>query len=368
MKPHYFALVEQKISRLKQLSKTKTYIELNGATYSAGRQGFVSSVGVIKPTLDGFVRRAPVKAAAQAPKNAAVTTKTSGPHKVQPAHRKAQRSHTLMRQVVNKPVKKQLLHAKATPINPAGSNGSNTEHVTLGLRPERLERAANVSKSGFVKKFNAGGVYVRNAVLSVVEPPNASLPAAHHSHEPSVTERALENARSHEQPKPKKARWHHSVARRLHVKPGVLSIGAAVIAVLVLGGFVFYQNIANISVRMAATRAGLHASLPNYHPTGFSLKGPIHYANGELTVNFQSNSDNRAFQVKQQASSWNSETLLQAYVAKQQQPYQTYEDSGRTVYINNDGANLVSNNKWIQVKSDGSLSTQQLLNIVKSIN
>ncbi len=154
----------------------------------------------------------------------------------------------------------------------------------------------------------------------------------------------------------------------MHLSQRVFNVSAGVLAALILGGFILYQNLPNLNVRLAAARAGFHASLPGYHPAGFSLKGPIHYAPGELSFNFQSNSDDRNFQVKQQASNWNDATLLQTYVSKQPEPYQTYEGNGRTVYISSRGANLVTGNKWIQVQSDGSLSTEQLLNIVKSIN
>ncbi len=363
------------------MSKTKTYIELNGATYDATTGSMLKqtpkSAGPDIPSnaskgqaIDGVVRRSPVELVIKPePKPVAkIAHQRSANHKPKAAHRKAQRSGTLMRQVVRKPAFTDLLHAKAAPLAAAGDiTLANSGSMWPALKPQRLNRAQNVAKSTLVSRFGSSRLFAKTAVVPVAEPPKAARHLAKES-KPNPFHKALEAATSHDQPKLKKARWHHGVARKLHIKPKSLNIGAAVLAVVLISGFILSQNRSNLSVRLAAARAGFHASMPSYHPSGFALKGPIHYTHGELTLNFQSNSDARNFQVKQQSSSWNSETLLEAYVTKQNQPYQTYEDNGRTVYIDNTSANLVTGNKWVQVTSDGSLSTEQLLNIAKSIN
>jgi hypothetical protein len=323
-------------------------------------------------TLDGVVRQGPGSALKASQLPTAPKPKRTVSHAKAPAtRRKAQRSKTLMRQAVPKPKLGSLFHAKAAPLTAPGDvtivDGSS---FWSSLNPQRATRAKSVHKSKLVSKFGSGKLFVKTAVLAVTEPPAATAHSSRHSEAAANNpiQKALDKATAHEQPKLKKPRLHHRVARKLRIKPKTLNIGASVVAALLLGGFMLYQNLPNLNVRLAAARAGFHASLPSYHPAGFALHGPINYAPGELTLNFRSNSDTRNFQVKQQTSNWNSETLLQAYVTKTKQPYQTYQDEGRTVYISDNAANLVTGNKWIQVKTDGSLSTEQMLKIVKSIN
>lgn len=360
--------------------KNKTYIELNGKTYDALTGKLMQPTAKTNhstprkttprvQTMDGVVRRA----GSTASKTSPASHHRSATSMVAPMRRKAQRSRTLMRQAVHKPKPAPgLLHAKTMPVDAGGSLSLNADlSLWSALNPQRLTHAKAVHQSKLISKFGSGKLFVRTAALPVAEPPkqtSASKVTKDHHQPASPIQKALANAKSHEQPKIKRARLHHRVARKLHLKPKTLNIGSAVVAALLLGGFMLYQNMPNLMVRVAAARAGFHASLPSYHPDGFALQGPVHYAPGELTINFRSNSDARNFQVKQQTSNWNSETLLEAYVSKNKEPYQTYQDNGRTVYINNDGANMVTGNKWIQVQSDGSLNTDQLLNIVKSIN
>lgn len=355
------------------MNKTKTYIELNGATYDASTGhlvGHVAAPATNGQAMDGVVRRPTAAKSAAVPEAVNRPKQAAGSHKTaKPAKRRAQRSQTLMRQAVHKPTLGDLFHAKTAPLS-AGSNAIvHTARRSATVNPQRASRAQAVAKSGLVSKFGTGKLLMRMAHLPVAEPPSKST--AKHVHQAAtqaVFSKELDQARSHEQPKLKKQRVHQRLAHKLHISPRSLNIGAGIMAAVLIGSFFLYQNIPNLSIRLAAARAGFHASLPSYQPSGFAIKGPIEYATGELTVNFQSNSDSRNFQVKQQVSNWNSETLLQAYVSKQKQPYQTYEEDGRVVYIDNTSANLVTGNKWVQVKSDGSLSTEQLLNIVKSIN
>lgn len=368
---------------------SKNYLEINGKKYDASTGDIVGnstteplSVNHIAPkiqpphgqVMDGIVRRL----AAQSVPAAARKIKKTRPlsRAAQTAHKKTQHASTLMRPALRKPSLASLLHAKAAPVATSAVNIGSINEIPAwpGISKERVSRAHKVRKSKLISRFGPVGLLSRTAVLPVKAPPQQKADAkkerlpAKQAGQANPFMKALDTASSHKEPKLKQQRLHHRAARKLHISPKTLNIGAGALAALLIGVFVFLQNLPNLQVRLAAARAGFRASLPTYHPSGFSLKGPIEYAPGELTVSFKSNSDNRAFQVKQQTSNWNSETLLATYVSKGNQPYQTYQDNGRTVYIDKSGANLVTGNKWIQVKSDGSLSTGQLLSIVKSIN
>ena len=124
----------------------------------------------------------------------------------------------------------------------------------------------------------------------------------------------------------------------------------------------------NLSVRVAAARAGFDANMPGYKPSGYSFSGPINYSPGQVTITFKSNTDNKAYSVTQRASNWNSDALLSNYVVAENKQYQTYLDRGRTLYIY-DGSNAtwVDNGVWYQVEGDAEITTDQLVRIAASI-
>jgi hypothetical protein len=246
-----------------------------------------------------------------------------------------------------------------------------------------------VQQSTFISRFGGGKSPVSKTTAHIpVHPvpattyaePKAPKPIhepkqAHHTaaaHTKSVTSpihHALQHATSHEQTyKAKKVRKHHKIANRLGIHRRVVSGAAMAFAVLTLGGFIAYQNMANITMRVASARAGINANMPDYQPSGFALSGPVNYSPGKVVLSFKSNTDQRSFELKQQASNWNSETLLQNIVANNTKSYQTYEDKGKTIYIY-DGSNATWVDGGILYKIEGSssLSNDQLIRMAASL-
>lgn len=147
-----------------------------------------------------------------------------------------------------------------------------------------------------------------------------------------------------------------------------MNAAAGALAIVLLAGFFAYQNIPNISMRVAASRAGFSAKMPGYQPSGFALQGPINYKPGQISLSFKSNSDDRAFNVSQQVSGWNSEALADNYLAANNKEYQTYQDKGRTIYLyDNSRATWVSGGIWYEVDGNGILSSEQLIRVANSL-
>jgi hypothetical protein len=169
----------------------------------------------------------------------------------------------------------------------------------------------------------------------------------------------LENATSHEQP-----------AVKAPTKTGkkAAKLAAAGLIVVAMAGMVVYHNIPGVSVKLASTRAGFAAAMPGYTPSGFSLSDSIKSAPGQVVLNYISNSDSRNYQLTQQPSDWNSQSLLDNFVKPTNQPYQTQFSAGKTVYTYGKAqATWVSNGVWYQIKGDSSLSSTQLLHIIDSL-
>lgn len=315
--------------------------------------------------MDGVVKhpakakRHHLKAKPQAAKPAAHRTS----HTPVPAHRhKPQPSATLMRQAVSKPAH------KSHHTSPTVHHDERTA--------QRLARAQAIKKSHHIQRFPAHhpahrSVTKKHASLPVEHAPaEAAAPKTHHAapvHPPaplseseSLVSNALKNARAHEsnQPFTKKPR-----KRRPHA-----NLAMAAIAILILAGFFVYQNIPNLSMRLAATRAGFSAQLPGYKPSGFTQDKVVSYSPGKVTVSWHSNSDSRAYQLTQQVSNWNSQALADNYLAKNNKQYQTFEANGKTIYIYDNGsATWVNGGVWYQITGQASLNTDQVIRIANSI-
>lgn len=309
------------------------------------------------------------KATTEAKKPTAHKARAHHPAAHKTAH-KVQKARTLMRHAVKKPV----ITAKESAIEEKPTSHSETVSLFLPqLSENRLKRAQEVHKSKLISRFGNFGsepTFVKkSAHLPVKAHPSEAVSHYDASQVYPEPERedlftsSLHKAVSHKQPAshPKHHRAHHKKGSRT-------TLAASVVAIALLGGFFAYQNKPNMEFRVAAARSGVHATLPGYHPSGFAMRGPVEYAPGQLTIHYGSNSDSRNFSITQKVSNWNSSALLDNYVAKATTDYQTIEDHGRTIYLDNNGnATWVDGGVWYQIEGSSSLTNTQLLKIASSI-
>lgn len=351
---------------------SKKVIELNGKRYDAltgrimpahetvteGNKTFVKPVSAhgSGAALDGFV------------KHASAARHESAPDRV---HHKTEHSRTLMRHAVKKPAAPKAAEAKRSGIRHHQPSGPEVD-------PHRLARAKKVSRNHLVSRF--GGPKPLKAIPSILpvrpEPSPVEPPILGEHHRTKLDakvgslafQKAIDKANVHNQAPVKAPSRRHRLARRLHVSPKVVGISAASLSALLLIGFVAYQNTPNLSMRVATARAGIQGSLPGYQPAGFGLNGPIQYQPGQITISYKSHSDDRKFQISQRTSQWNSDALLENFVATDRRAYQTFQDRGKTIYIyDNDSATWVDGGIWYQVEGNSSLNSDQLLRIAASM-
>lgn len=289
-----------------------------------------------------------------------------------PAHlsRPVQKSKTLMRTTVKKPINHKV-HAVATVVrhsSPAVTSTASESRRSHGLGGI----IKNVPKSPLIKKFGpasyADSIFGKNAEQKQTRERPAARELAETAEAVDPLHQAVANATSHKQPKIKKPKLHHRIAGKLNIRPRVLSGGAMVLAVMLLAGFFGYQNVPNLQMRLAAQRAGVNGSLPQYQPPGFRLDN-ISHKPGEINITYQSNSDNRKFAVTQAASAWNSETLRDKLKSSSDtaNPVEI-PDKGKTLFIYNDSnITWVDGGIWYRVKGDSKLNSDQLLRLANSL-
>jgi hypothetical protein len=107
--------------------------------------------------------------------------------------------------------------------------------------------------------------------------------------------------------------------------------------------------------------------LPSYNPGGFRLAGPISYSQGQITIGYKSNTDNREYQITQKKSNWDSESLLSNVVTKNA-GYQIARDHGLTIYLYGDGsATWVNSGVWYTIEGQSQLSSTQIQKIAASM-
>lgn len=382
------------------MGKQKNTITLNGKIYDAksgglldNRPGSNASHKKQPKTIDGVYQNSTAKVSSSKQKiTVSMGAINSAPNKHrQPAargthhnHRKQEHAKTLMRAAVKKPValrpgKISAVVADAKALHSAAFTLSIKKHVS----EDRVKRAGAVPKSRFVKRFvsveETPITVSKTDHIPVKKPPQEpisyhhetiiknSLPGPTKPAEKLFAE-ALSKAVSHEQSKPQKARKHR-VAKRLGLKPRVANTLAVLATVFALGGFVAYQNTANIAMRVASAKAGIEGSLPGYRPAGFALDRDIQTSPGKIVINFSSNSDNRAFTITESTSNWNSDTLLDSFVLASGQPYEKLETGDwQTVFKYGDAnATWVDGGIWYRIDGNSALTSSQLAQIIRSL-
>jgi hypothetical protein len=390
----------------KTVAKIKNTIELNGKRYDA-LTGNLLSLDAVTPKSNVSVSvkhhvKKPGAPAHHAKTSTTATAKKSAGQVMDirraPAghikHHRPEPSKTLMRKVVKKPEASVKRHVKTQPRTDVLAK--TPAHVLVPksslnhIDETRLKRAEHVAKNKLVSRFGQvtspvshQAVHVAHQARHDVEAVIASVSGEIENIRPvyaatadaiarpsmDIFEQALARANSHKESyvDPKKAKKHakhtaHHPAKRL-ARSGALALSALLIA-----GFIAYQNTANLTMRVAAHKAGFQANMPAFKPSGFAV-GKFTYGNGFVAVNFHSNSDSRAFSLTQQVSKWDSEALLKEFVSSAPgKSYQTLQASGRTIYTyGNNNATWVDHGVWFNVESDGSLSTSQLVDLAASM-
>lgn len=347
-------------------------IEINGKKYDAATGQLISAPRSAKPamtktskpsvgvgSIDGF-GPAPKKATVHhAPRHAASHAKKSTP----------QKSQTLMRSAVKKPVTP--VKKAHEPIEHKSQLGSQHSRHTAALsvpKSPQVHRYEHHSASTVVKKVQPLAVKKHTSTVIAPTAVHHAQQKPHMSAAAKMIERSLANATAHEHPHHELPKKRSKMAKKFGVSSRALAISSTVLAGVLLGGFFAVQNVPNLSMRVAATRAGFDAKMPGYNPSGFSFNGPINYTAGKVTVSFKSNTDDRNYDVTQTASNWNSDALLSNYILQEEKQYQTYVDKGRTLYIyDQSNATWVDNGVWYQVEGESAMTTDQLIKIASSM-
>jgi len=366
------------------VAKNAQVIEINGHQYDAITGQLIVSVKklaekAVKPyqTIDGFVRVPAYhfSASKDSPGDNSSAKKGSP---AQHVHQGAQRSRTLMRNLVRRPPGHKNPHPEPPKVNrsTAAVNTSRLTRANSVAKDERVSRFGifnttkpvekkPVPKTHSLKRQPAKATVASSAVHTM---PSMVTSASHHQLE-RLLDLALTNAKAHKLALQNR-QGAYSGWRRVKRVPSWAAVSAAVLVVLVTTGLFAWQSMPQLAVRVASIGSDVNASVPSYSPSGFSFEGPLQFNDNTVTMNFRSNADpSRSYAVVQKRTDWDSASLVSNYLEPAKQPYQTSAVKGSTVYFYGEGsdATWINNGTWYTIKDQANLTSDQLIKIAESL-
>ncbi len=339
------------------MSKKNNIIEINGNRYDVSTGKAIDGVDKTVQTTKKSTTKSPPSRHAVAP--------NARSHAPQPAK-------TLRRDILSKPLPANLSSGKklrkSSPIK-VPKVSLPTKLSIANIDGRRIQHSKAIPKSTLVSRFSSSPL--SPSPLAFNPPSPSPLQTVGHVASPKLQatpkadflQEAINKATSHQQPLYKPAK-----SKRQKVVKRIVGVSGLAFGLLILIGIVGFQNLANLKINSASSKAGFAASLPAYQPSGFSL-GDISSNPGQVAVNFISNSDNsRNYTITEKPSNWDSSNLRDILVTNSDPQFQAVTSNGRTIYLYGlNNATWVSNGVWYTVTGNGSLSYQQLLDIANSL-
>ena len=315
-----------------QANKT---VEINGRLYDA-------TTGLPLKSADKTTKK-PISPAAVKKRAAEVASSS--------IHTQPQRSKTLLRRITKKP--NSVVNKRPQPGRHMdfARSAKITKFAAHPLAPTKLATAIPSSAHKPHPLVLRAAAKVAKPVMTVA---TALTPK-------QIKDTAITKALSGPIPKPADIKRTFTFSRRF-------TVISAIFAILIVGAYLTYVNMPALSVGFAASQAGIKATYPKYKPDGFSLGQPVTFSDGQVTLNFNSNSGNGSYTITQTRSSWDSSAVLNNVVKKAAgDNYLTTQEQGLTIYSYNTSATWVNGGIQYLIASSAPLSGDQIRHIATSL-
>ncbi len=166
------------------------------------------------------------------------------------------------------------------------------------------------------------------------------------------------------------AQFKDAGSGKLHFwqKRGFAIAASMAVISLALLGYLVHLNLPDISVRVAAMQTGIEKMYPSYVPSNYRLDGLVKEDAGRVTMNFKNN-EGRKFSLMEEKSSWDSTAVLTNYVKKNWgNDYTIAKGQGLTIYVSGSSAAWVNGGVFYVISDDeGNLSAADLHDIAVSL-
>ncbi len=235
----------------------------------------------------------------------------------------------------------------------------------------KLAQATAIPKSDMIKKFSppAAPAPIPSPTEPLASPAPAPVPTAADpiAAPPVVAPAELPNqVITQINAQNQAATPAHDIPANLRPKPA--TVMATTLAIALMGGYIWFNNLNTLTVRAAGQKAGISASLPSYLPTSYSLSGPISYGSGYVSLQFKSPANPSPMVITQRKTDWNSASLLTLFVSPKSQSYVTVQDQGLTIYLyNNNQATWVNRGVQYTIEGATALSKESIVKVAESL-
>jgi hypothetical protein len=160
-------------------------------------------------------------------------------------------------------------------------------------------------------------------------------------------------------------------AKHTKKKKGLKPAGivVSIIALFMVGAYVWKVNYSNLAFKVASSKAGMSASMPGYVPAGFNLSGDIRTNPGTVSYSLVNSSANKNITISQTKTDWDSQALAENYVAPKSENYLALQAQGLTIYVlGNNQATWINKGTWYRIEStDKALTQDQIIKIATSL-
>ncbi|OVE78652.1 hypothetical protein BVY00_02230 [bacterium G20] len=335
------------------MNKATSIIEINGNRYDAVSGQLIGAVKqaarqAIKPTqglsIDGFTRQA-------------ARAKAHAKRSVYELQRTPERSKTLMRSVVKKPERaRSESKTKIRGLSPDYARASRAKNVPrdakvqrFGLLPfSRNAGSESEAKSGEIINKPHVKALAHHSAATTALVPSIITNASHHKLE-RLLDYAMAQADAHKKELDKSIKNRRKLFKHI---PRWLVVSLLVLGLTSAALFVVWHKVPQASLKLAATKAHVNASLPT--PISGYKVGPITALDNAVRTTIQSTSDSsNKYTVTEQVSNQPAASLVaNASGTNQGQQVQTVQDKDKIYVLSQDnnkgtaactkGANTIS--------------------------
>lgn len=320
---------------------TNKIVTINGRTYDA-----VTGLPVTVPK--------PAKVASKSAAKPAATARTT---KASEVHATTQRSKTLHRRATKKPT-----GGRSMDIAPVTKPQRFAPHPT----PKPVTRPTPVAAPAPKKVVQRDSPMRPAQVHPVAARALQRTAPAKAVAKPTTAKQVKEAALAKALAAPKAPVAKKSIRKNPWVKRLII-IGSIIIAIgLVL--FAIYRFVPAVTVGIASAQAGVQASYPEFVPDGYHLSHPVTFSDGEVRLDFTSNSNDTSYSITQTNSSWDSSAVLDKVVRPEAgENYVITRERGLTLYSYKTSAAWVNGGILYVIDSKAPLSGEQIRRIATSL-
>lgn len=293
-----------------------------------------------------------VSAAKKKPVKARQAAQHKQPHSVE-------QSKTLMRKAVRKP-KAHKSPKKVKNSLPIKHGAVVSQKVSARhIQEDKLSRANGVAKSSKIAKF------AKTTSTPIVISENIKQQPHQAARHIALTKKAqttddlllhaVERAKTHEQT------YRKSHRKKVKIKKSYAAAGAGALILVMIT-----LSLPLIQLKMASSQAGFDIKRPAYKAAGFKYLG-LQAQPGSAKLYYQSNSDDRQYQISQKISNWNNDVLNKVLGTSTENTV-IVTPKGKQVHLTPSGsAQWVNAGFEYNLTTNNSLSNRQIAEIADSL-